>query len=74
LGSTSGSWVYNVDILLYPVQDEDELTEARIGLLRNMVCITDPMTLITPAWVDEWDEYHPPQFYELTVVEVIITH
>ena len=74
LGSTSGSWVYDVDIILYPVQDEDELTEARIGLTSNTVCETDTMLLITPAWFDEEDEYHPPQLYELTVVNVILTH
>ena len=75
LGSTSGSWVYTeVGIWLYPEQDEDELDEARIGLMRNKVCENDTVTLITPAWVDEEDEYHLPQFYELTVVNVIVTH
>ncbi len=75
LGSTSGSWVYTeVGIMLYPAQDEDELNEARLTLLRDTVCINDPMTLTVFAWVDEWDEYHPPQFYELTVVNVIITY
>ena len=75
LGSTSGSWVYtDIGIILYPVQDEDELNEARLVLLRNTVCINDTMTLITPAWYDEWDKYHPPQFYELTVRNVIVTH
>ena len=75
LGSTSGSWVYTeVGIMLYPVQDEDELNEARLSLLRNMVCLDDTMTLTIFAWVDEEDEYHPPQDYELTVVEVILKH
>jgi hypothetical protein len=75
LGSTSGSWKYtDVGIWLYPVQDEDELEGARLSMLRNQVCINDTMTLTTPAWYDEEDEYHPPQFYELTVVNVIITH
>ena len=32
------------------------------------------MILIDSAWVDEEDEYHPPQLYELTVVNVILTH
>jgi len=74
LGSTSGSWVYNeVGIWLAPEQDENELNGARLGLLRNTVCINDPMTLTIFAWVDEWDEYHPPQDYELTVVNVITT-
>jgi hypothetical protein len=75
LGSTSGSWVYTeVGIMLYPVEDEDELNEARLILLRNTVCINDTMGLTIFAWVDEWDEYHPPQDYELTVVNVITTH
>lgn len=74
-GSTSGSWVYtDVGIMLYPAQDEDELEEARIVLSSNKVCENDTMLLQTPAWVDEWDEYHPPQFYDLIVTDVNVTH
>ncbi len=74
-GSTSGSWSYNgVDIILYPAQDVRELYEARLGLMRNKVCENDTMTLITSAWVDEWDDYHPPQTFVLTVTDVTVTH
>jgi hypothetical protein len=74
-GSTSGSWVYNGgEIILYPAEDEKELYDARLFLGEDMVCETDIITLMTQAWYDEWDEYYPPQFFELTVVDVIITH
>jgi len=32
------------------------------------------MTLQTPAWVDERDRYHPPQVYELFVIDVNVSH
>ena len=73
--SISGSWVYtDVGIFLYPAQNEDELEEARIVLSENKVCENDTILLQTPSWVDEWDEYHPPQSYELFVTDVNVTH
>ena len=73
--SISGSWVYSdVGIILYPAQNADELEEARIVLSSNKVCENDMILLQTPAWVDDRDRYHPPQFYYLTVMDVNVTH